>query len=269
MKKIISLFLAAVMSAAALSVTAYAGTWKKTKYGYSYIYDGGYQAEQGFLNIGKKTYYIQPNGVRKTGWLKMKNGTKYYFDKDGVMAKNKRINFPDGSYYFKSDGKMAADYCLRVGNTLYYYDSDGRRANEVAIEFGLELKDFIEVIDMSYYGEGFDTDEAYGYNTYVLGIPMDTEYCVFTKAATGYYDDMYEFTNGKLTAYGYLFTEEYGEVSAVTKYFTDKFNSPPVYELGNSDACYWDMGDYYLSIFHYEADRFCAVYSIDRPEMLD
>ena len=44
----------------------------------------------------------------------MRDGTKYYFDKNGVMAKNKRINFSDGSYYFKSDGKMAVDYCLTI-----------------------------------------------------------------------------------------------------------------------------------------------------------
>ncbi len=269
MKKIISVLLAVMISAASFAVTADAAGWKKTKSGYVYVYNSGNIAEPGFLKIAQKTYYIQPNGVRKTGWLKMRDGTKYYFDKNGVMAKNKRINFSDGSYYFKSDGKMAADYCLKIGKNFYYYDNDGRLSNEAVLGFGMKLEDFIAVTDETYYGEGFDTDEVYGYNTYVLGVPMDTEYCVFTKAATGYYDDMYEFTNGELTAYGYLFSEEYGELRAIAKYFEEKFDEPPVFDLGSTDACYWERDGYYLSIFHYEAERFCAVYSIDRPEMLD
>lgn len=269
MKKIISALLAVMISAASFAVTADAASWKKTKYGYVYTYSDGSIAKSGWLKVGKKTYYIQPDGTRKTGWLKTKQGAKYYFDKDGVMAANKRLKFSDGSYYFLSNGKMAVEYCLKIGKNFYYYGRDGRLADTAYLAFGLALDDFMNVIDEKYYGEGFDTDEPYGYSTLNIGLPEDAEYCVFTCSEHKYYDNLYEFRDGYLTAYGYMFNDEDVAPTTVIDYFKEKFDAAPTYVFAGSEACYWDLGRYYLSLFHYEADRYCAVYSTDKPYIAD
>ena len=270
MKKIISALLAVILSAAAATVTADAAGWTRTKYGYAYYYENGTAAKSGWLKLGDNTYYIQPNGIRKTGWLKSKQGAKYYFDQNGVMAKNKVVRFADGSeYYFMSDGKMASEYCLKTGRYLYHYGYDGKLTDVEAIDFGMTLEKFTDVIDDSYYGEGFDTDEVYGYSTMIIGLPADSEYCVFTHNSSKYYDHLYEFTEGKLTAYGYMFKEENVAPETVINYFTKQFDEAPEFVYEKSEACYWDFGWYYLSLFHYEADRYCAVYSTNKPYIAD
>ncbi|PFH83292.1 hypothetical protein [Bacillus sp. AFS088145] len=54
----------------------------------------------GWLVLGSKHYYFDPNGVMfSNGWKKI-NGKYYYFNKSGVMAVNTTI----GKYKVGKDG---------------------------------------------------------------------------------------------------------------------------------------------------------------------
>lgn len=104
-KKIIALAAAALMAASALPIAASADEWTKTDDGYVYTYDDGSTAATGWLKVGEDTYYINKDGVRKTGWLTTKTA-KYYFRKDGKMAKDCKLKIGKKTYSFDKNGKL-------------------------------------------------------------------------------------------------------------------------------------------------------------------
>ncbi len=73
-------------------------------------------------NDAGQKYYLESNGVMKTGWHN-ENGVKYYFDVNGVMQAGKWVRIGSKWYYFHVDGKMA------VNTTIdgYTVEADGTR----------------------------------------------------------------------------------------------------------------------------------------------
>lgn len=125
-KQLISIAIALTLITAVFApVSVSADEWVKTDKGYVYEYDNGTTAAKGWLKIDGKTYYIQKDGTRKTGWLKTSSGAKYYFDKNGVMYKSKWVKMKSGTkYYFLSNGK-AATGVVTIDKTEYKFDTDG------------------------------------------------------------------------------------------------------------------------------------------------
>ena len=67
--------------------------------------------------------YIEADGKAKTGWLTLADGSRYWFDDEGIMASGKWADISGKQYYLHPDGKLAV-------NTLvdgYEVDSDGVR----------------------------------------------------------------------------------------------------------------------------------------------
>lgn len=76
-------------------------TWTKADGGWICSNENGTPVS-GWILYEEKTYYLDKNGVMKTGWQK-DNGTWYYLDQEnGHLLTNKWID----NYYVNSDGEM-------------------------------------------------------------------------------------------------------------------------------------------------------------------
>ncbi|MDO4633977.1 MAG: C39 family peptidase [Eubacteriales bacterium] len=99
-------------------------------------YDGGtYYADQSgaiaknkFVTIGKKRYFFNQEGRRKTGWISYNEHT-YYCPKNGAIYRNtwKKIR---GKYYF-----FGSEYYIRKNRWVrgYYVDKNGIRVSKTAV----------------------------------------------------------------------------------------------------------------------------------------
>lgn len=236
MKKFIFVLFVFIISASYFTVPAYADSWKKTDNGYVYIYDDGKTAEQGWLKVDGKTYYIQKDGTRKTGWLKVKSGAKYYFDKNGEMVKSKIVKFTNGKkYYFLSNGKMAVNYTYKNGKTFNYFNSDGELQYTATIKLGMDLKSLYNAVDKTYYYENNTdgTDIIYKLNSY----------------SGNEYMELYYFYGEKLLFYGYAFEKSSVKIKNISDYFSDKYDAKPNKTNNSTGECYWKFKSYYLSVF--------------------
>ncbi len=126
---------------------------------YSFYRKDGTKAVNTWIN---KTYYVNAEGIRQTGWLVYKNktyfltksngkkitkcwvktnGNFYYFNANGVMVKNRKV----GQYYVGSDGKRLYNTWVddiylgssgksvkglqTINGSYYYFDSStGKKA---------------------------------------------------------------------------------------------------------------------------------------------
>ncbi len=80
---------------------------------------------KGWVQDGDIWYYIQDDGTKATGWLKV--GAWYYFDENGVMLTGwQKI---DGVWYcLRNSGSMYAATWLKWGNSWYYLRNNGSMA---------------------------------------------------------------------------------------------------------------------------------------------
>ncbi len=80
---------------------------------------------KGWVEDGDIWYYIQDDGTKATGWLKV--GAWYYFDENGVMLTGwQKI---DGVWYcMRNSGSMYAATWLKWGNSWYYLRNNGSMA---------------------------------------------------------------------------------------------------------------------------------------------
>lgn len=85
----------------------------------------------GFQTIGGKTYYIQANGTKKKGWLKLSNGKAYYFNPStGVLHKGWLVYNQKNFYLYNKakpeDCYMASGWLKdSKGNTRYFHPNAG------------------------------------------------------------------------------------------------------------------------------------------------
>lgn len=98
------------------------GTWEGDKFK---KYDDSY-VKSDFIESKANTYYIGKDGVKVTGWQKIKKKL-YYFDKDGVMLKKKWMDEGDDRYYLGKDGAAVTGW-QKIKKETYYFTSDSKMA---------------------------------------------------------------------------------------------------------------------------------------------
>ena len=83
-------------------------------------------AAKGWLNVGGKWYYMDPDwAVMWTGWASIKDVDYHFDEKTGAMTIG-WFKFGDAWYYFKDSGAMARNEWLQINGKWYYFDNDGR-----------------------------------------------------------------------------------------------------------------------------------------------
>lgn len=107
------------------------GTWEKDKFK---KWDGSYATSE-FVNSKGKTYYMDENGKKVSGWKDIEH-FRYFFDKKGVMSVGWKET-EDGTYYFQENGKMAVGWTEIEGDT-YYFDKEGKMLTGKQEVFQLE-----------------------------------------------------------------------------------------------------------------------------------
>lgn len=100
--------------------------WKKLNGKYYYFRKNGTRKNGGWLQVGKKKYYLDPStGVRLSGWLDI-DGNQYYMSKKGVMQTGwKKLS--GKYYYFGTDGIMQKGLIEVAGEKYYLSKKTGRR----------------------------------------------------------------------------------------------------------------------------------------------
>lgn len=84
--------------------------------------EGEYVKEQFVVSKGK-TYYLDADGNKVSGWQTI-NNYKYLFNKKGVM-KTGWYTKDDVKYYFQEDGKACSGW-LNLGEDSYYFDREAK-----------------------------------------------------------------------------------------------------------------------------------------------
>lgn len=89
----------ALPEATVVSETSY--TWQKSNNEWSLVDKQG-KTLSGFVSYENNIYYLNKNGIMKTGWTKI-SGSWYYFAEDtGILATDKWID----NYYVDANGKQ-------------------------------------------------------------------------------------------------------------------------------------------------------------------
>ncbi len=105
-----------------MSVQAKAA-WKKNSNGtYSY-YSNGKLVKSKWIG---KDYYVDSNGIRKTGWL-YKSKKWYYFTKNGKLLRSKWLKASGKMYYAGKDGVIYTSGRYKIGDYYYAFSSRGVR----------------------------------------------------------------------------------------------------------------------------------------------
>jgi len=233
-RKFIAALATAVIAISVAAPQAYADKWIETDSGYTYQYDDGTTAKNGWLKLDSKTYYIQKDGTRKTGWLKTKSGNKYYFDKNGVMYKSKWLTLKNGDkYYFRKSGKAAINGSLTINGEKYSFDKDGKLiVKPVEISLGMSFDDLKKAVDLSEFAES-DDGTAYIREAKISSIPAN---------------EVYILKNNKVAQYGYAVSKSSSNYSKLKKYYVKQLGGNPDYS--DKKSCYWENDNGYFCIYY-------------------
>lgn len=105
-----------------MSVQAEAA-WKKNSNGtYSY-YNNGKLVKSKWID---KDYYVDSNGIRKTGWL-YKNKKWYFFANSGKLLRSTWLKSGGKMYYAGKDGVIYTNGRRKIGDDYYAFSSRGVR----------------------------------------------------------------------------------------------------------------------------------------------
>lgn len=78
----------------------FAGDWiERVNNTWEYRNDDG-ESISGWINDGDNTYYLDLDGIKKTGWFKSK-GSWYYFKENGTLESDNWVD----NYYVNEEGK--------------------------------------------------------------------------------------------------------------------------------------------------------------------
>ncbi|WP_270814089.1 hypothetical protein [Hungatella effluvii] len=106
MIKVLVVSMLMILTTLAVGITAYAGNWQITNYGWWYQSDDGtFPTNQWFQDTNGKWYHFNSDGYIQYGWLN-DNGRWYYLSEDGSMIKDSWKKINGKSYYFGSDGAL-------------------------------------------------------------------------------------------------------------------------------------------------------------------
>lgn len=111
------------------------GTWDGDKFK---KYDNTY-VKNDFVESKEETYYFGEDGVKVTGWNLIHNKT-YYFDKNGVMQKNKWKKKGEDKYYLGKDGAALTGW-QEIKKKSYYFGTNGKMATG-EVRIGLSICKF-------------------------------------------------------------------------------------------------------------------------------
>ena len=107
---------AALALSVALTVPAYAGTWKYVNDQWKYQKGTNKFAYNEWIKDNGKYYYIGNDGIMKTGWQQI-DGQWYYLDQTGAMQIG-WLKSDDGKWYFLyPNGAMAVNTVIASGKT--------------------------------------------------------------------------------------------------------------------------------------------------------
>lgn len=112
----------------ALTVQAAGKTgWVRKGSTYKYKVNNVY-VKNDVKKIGKRYYYFDKKGIRRTGWVKFK-GEKYYFDKKKAYAYTGKKQINKKIYIFDKNGRLIVKKGLtKYGKSQVYIKSDGSLA---------------------------------------------------------------------------------------------------------------------------------------------
>lgn len=100
------------------------GTWG-TEAGKKVFIDKSGNRVTGFCFIGEKLYFFNEEGIMKTGWLLLTDGTHRYFNSDGSGIINSWKKIGKYRYHFDDIGIMAVGL-KTIGGKIYFFDSTGK-----------------------------------------------------------------------------------------------------------------------------------------------
>lgn len=110
--------------------------WQKAADGVHYQYlQNGKTLKKKWITIGKKKYYLDKNGYRVTGLVKI-GSKRYYFNTKGVMQKKKWVSSNGEDYYVASNGAVLKSQWLYKNNVLVYVTGDGSVAKSELVKIG-------------------------------------------------------------------------------------------------------------------------------------
>lgn len=104
MKKKVRITLATLTMCAAMTVSAYAGTWQEQDGRFKYLNDSGKYAAGEWIQEQEVWYYIDSDGFMKTGWFQDTNGSWYYLTNSGSMVTSTTMNIDGTDYTFDASG---------------------------------------------------------------------------------------------------------------------------------------------------------------------
>lgn len=123
----------AVLSPEALAVSAPAGTsaaaasgWVEDNGQWSYIQKDGSKAT-GILNLGTSSFYLDSNGIMKTGWVK--DGSNYYYadpEKEGRLSSG-WLDRGGYTYYLDPNTHARKTGIQKIDGKLYVFSDAGKR----------------------------------------------------------------------------------------------------------------------------------------------
>ena len=135
---------AALALSVALTVPAYAGTWKYVNDQWKYQKGTNKFAYNEWIKDNGKYYYIGNDGIMKTGWQQI-DGQWYYLDQTGAMQIG-WLKSDDGKWYFLyPNGAMAVNTVIdgrTIGEDGVWVPNEGdtEPANSMDLENGIRLK---------------------------------------------------------------------------------------------------------------------------------
>lgn len=99
-------------------------TIKKKRY---YVDKSGYKVT-GFYDIDTQTYYFNKKGVmQKNKWFTLENET-YHANTTGVVLKSQWLYYKGVLVYVTEDGSIAKNEIVKIGSKQYYFNEKGKRS---------------------------------------------------------------------------------------------------------------------------------------------
>ena len=125
MKKLTTILLSLSL-AAAMTTTAFAGTWEQAADGrWKYIHNDGRYMHSDWEEINGVNYYFDADGyMLANGWLTTDDGSSYYFDENGQKASGWHL-YEGFWYYTDSSGKMLTGW-VDVNGERYHLKDNGQ-----------------------------------------------------------------------------------------------------------------------------------------------
>ena len=182
MRRRFSVAAAALALSVALTVPAYAGTWKYVNDQWKYQRGTNKFAYNEWIKDNGKYYYIGNDGIMKTGWQQI-DGQWYYLDQTGAMQIG-WLKSDDGKWYFLyPNGAMAVNTVIdgrTIGEDGVWVPNEGdtEPANSMDLENGYLVQNLegITKKDYTILADRYKVPYLEGLDRETLGQCLGKEY---------------------------------------------------------------------------------------------